>query len=160
MMTVGGPLDPAFPDADIFVGAPEPARVPPGRACAVARRYVDLINAGDYAGVAALYADDASLLEPMRPGLHGRAQIDEFYSRRIGGMKPRLVATSILGDDVECMIALALRVGIDGQERYALVSVDHFQLDAQGRILSMTAFARPPRTLPSQAAPPFAAGQG
>jgi hypothetical protein len=145
MTIAGGDLDPAFPGADIYVGTPRSAPVPPGRGCAVAARYVELVNAGDYAGVAALYADDATFLEPMRPNLRGRAQIDEFYTRRIGAMKPRIVAVSYLGNDAECMVALANRIPLGGEQRFALVSVDHFVIGADGRIASMVAFARPAR---------------
>ncbi|MEJ5979510.1 nuclear transport factor 2 family protein [Novosphingobium sp. PS1R-30] len=145
MIVPGGELDPAHPGSDVFLRAPREPSVPPGRACEVARRYVELINAGDYAGVAALYADDATFLEPMRPTLHGRAQIDEFYAKRIGAMKPRIVAVSYLGGEEECMVSLALRTAIGGEERFVLVSVDHFLVNAQGRIVSMIAFARPPR---------------
>jgi hypothetical protein len=147
MIVPGGELDPAFPGADVFISTPRQPTIPPGRACEAARRYVELINAGDYSGVAALYADDATFLEPMRPTLHGRQQIDEFYNKQIGAMKPRIVGVSFLGGETECMVLLALRTEIDGQERYVMVSVDHFLVNAEGRIVSMIAFARPPRTL-------------
>lgn len=152
MIVPGGELDPAFPGADVFISAPRQPTIPPGRACEVARRYVELINAGDYPGVAALYADDATFLEPMRPTLHGRRQIDEFYNRQIGAMKPRIAAVSFLGGETECMVSLALRTEIDGRERYVIVSVDHFLVNAEGRIVSMIAFARPPRRLDAASA--------
>lgn len=145
-MTIsGGELDPAFLDADIYLGTPESATPPAGKACAVAARYVELVNAGKYAEVAALYADDATFLEPMRPTLQGRAQIDEFYIKRIGGMKPQIIAVSYLGDDRECMVALTTQIEAGGKPRWALVSVDHFILRDDGKIASMVAFARPPR---------------
>jgi hypothetical protein len=145
MVIPGGQLDPAYPDADVYIGTPRPAKAPPGRACAVAQRYVELINGGDYAGVAALYADDATFLEPMRPTLHGRAQISAFYTQRIGSMKPQIMAVSYLGNDSECVVTLTRRVEIDGRQRYVLVSVDHFLINSDGKILSMAAFARPAR---------------
>ena len=141
----GGLLDPAFPDADVYLGEPANPAPPPGRACALAKRYVDLVNAGKYAEVAALYADDATFLEPMRPTLHGRSQIDEFYTRRIGSMAPQVRAVKYFGDDEECMVELALQTEIGGQKRWVLVSMDHFILNADGKVKSMTAFARPVR---------------
>ena len=145
MVVPGGALDPAFPDADIYLEPPIAAVAPNTRAGATARRYVELVNAGDYAGVAALYADDATFLEPMRPNLQGRAQIDEFYNKRIGSMKPTIVAVSYLGTEGECSIMLTLRTEIGGAQRYALVSVDHFVVNPNGKIRNMTAFARPAR---------------
>jgi hypothetical protein len=145
LVVAGGHLDPAFPDADVYIGTPATPAVPPGRACAVAQRYVELVNAGKYAEVAALYADDATFLEPMRPTLKGRAQIDEFYTKRIGGMAPQVMGVSYFGDDRECMVELALQTQIAGQPRWVLVSIDHFILGDDGRIKSMAAFARPMR---------------
>ena len=145
MVVAGGELDPAFPGADVYRAEPRAPVVPPGRACALAQRYVELVNAGKYAEVAALYADDATFLEPMRPNLHGRAQIDEFYTKRIGGMQPTVAAVAYLGNDSECMVELALRTEMAGQQRYVLVSIDHFILNEEGRIRSMAAFARPLR---------------
>jgi SnoaL-like domain len=143
MIISGGKLDPAFPDADIYLETPESAPVPPGKACQLAARYVELVNGGDYLGAAALYAADATFLEPMRPSLKGREQIEIFYTRTIGPMKPHVIAVAYTGDDRECMVALANRVEIDGKPRYALASVDHFILRDDGKIDSMVAFARP-----------------
>lgn len=146
MLIAGGQLDPAFPGADVYIGTPATPVVPATAACAMAERYVTLINAGKYAAVAALYADNATFLEPMRPTLRGRAEIDAFYTSRIGAMAPQIRAVSYLGNDSECMVALALQTTVGGQLRWVLVSVDHFILAADGRISSMTAFARPARS--------------
>jgi SnoaL-like domain len=145
MIIPGGQLDPAFPNADVYIGPPEPAKLPPGRACALAHHYVELVNAGKYLEVAALFADDATFLEPMRPTLHGRAEIDAFYTRRIGAMAPQVMGVSYFGNDSECMVELALQVDMAGQKRWVLVSVDHFILGDDGKVKSMTAFARPVR---------------
>jgi hypothetical protein len=141
----GGRLDPAFPDADVYIDAPTAAKPPPGAGCEVAARYVQMINAGDFSGVAGLYADDATFLEPMRPTLRGRKQIDDFYTKRIGSLKPSLVAVSYLGHDRECFVTLTRQVEIEGRQRYVMVSADLFEVDGRGKIVSMVAFARPPR---------------
>lgn len=146
MIIPGGQLDPAFPGADIYRETPPAPRVPRGRACAVAARYVALVNAGKYLEVAALFADDATFLEPMRPTLHGRAEIDAFYTRRIGAMAPQVRAVSYFGNDRQCLVELALQIEIGGAKRWALVSMDHFILGADGKLASMIAFARPVRS--------------
>lgn len=146
LVAPGGLLDPAFPDADVYIGRPESPPVPPGKACEVAARYVELVNAGKYAEVAGLYADDASFLEPMRPNLQGREQIDEFYTKRIGAMQPEVMAVAWFGNETECVVDLALKTKIGDEDRWVLVSVDHFIVGADGRIASMTAFARPQRS--------------
>jgi ketosteroid isomerase-like protein len=139
----GGTIDPAFPDRDVYLQTPPSAPVPSGKACQLAARYVELINSGDYLGAAALFHDDATFLEPMRPSLKGRAQIDEFYTKTIGGMKPHVIAVAYTGNDRECMVALANRTMIEGKPRYYLASVDHFILREDGKVDSMVAFARP-----------------
>src|SRR5262249_10798838 len=106
MTIAGGDLDPAFPDADIYIGPPKTATPPPRRACAVAARYVELVNAGEYAAVAALFADDATFLEPLRPTLRGHAEIEQFYVGKIGSMKPHIIPVSYHGDERECMVEL------------------------------------------------------
>ena len=145
MIVAGGQLDPAFPNADVYIDTPAAPTLPPGRACALAQHYVELINAGQYLEVAGLFADDATFLEPMRPTLHGRAEIDNFYSKRIGALAPQVMGVSFFGNDGECMVELALQTVIAGQKRWALVSIDHFILGEDGKVKSMTAFARPPR---------------
>jgi hypothetical protein len=141
----GGQLDPAIHDADIYLTTPAAPVMPKGRACALAARYVNLVNAGKYLEVAALFADDATFLEPMRPTLHGRGEIDAFYTKRIGAMAPQVMAVAYFGNDRECLVELALQVEIADQKRWALVSMDHFIVNRQGRVASMTAFARPVR---------------
>lgn len=145
MVVAGGELDPAIPGADVYLAGPEPPAVPPVKACALAERYIALVNAGEYSKVAALYADDATFLEPMDRPLRGREQIDEFYNSQIGGMKPAIAAVSYLGNDRECMVEIALQTQIDGEPRYVLVSIDHFILGEDGKIVSMAAFGRPRR---------------
>ena len=146
MIIAGGQLDPAFPNADVYIGTPTTSTVPPGRACALAQHYVELVNAGKYLEVAALFADDATFLEPMRPSLHGRAEVDAFYTKRIGAMAPQVMGVSWFGNDSECMVELALQTEIGGEKRWVLVSIDHFMLGEDGKVKSMTAFARPPRS--------------
>ena len=145
MIIAGGQLDPAYPNADVYIGTPATPTVPPGRACALAQRYVELVNAGKYLEVAALFADDATFLEPMRPTLHGRAEIDDFYTKRIGAMAPQVRGVSYFGNDNECMVELALQTELAGEKRWVLVSIDHFILGDDGKVKSMTAFARPLR---------------
>lgn len=143
LTVAGGVIDPAFPNRDIYLETPVSAPVPPGRACKVAAQYVQFINRGDYMGAAALFHDDATFLEPMRPSLKGRAQIDQFYATTIAPMKPHIVAVAYTGDDNQCMVALANRTEIDGTPRYYLASVDHFIIRSDGKVDSMVAFARP-----------------
>lgn len=143
----GGALDPRFPGAEIYLEPPVRAKPPAGKACAAAARYVDLVNAGRFRDVAKLYSDDALLLEPMRSTAHGSLEIRAFYERKIGPMRPEVVPVAYLGSNRDCMVELASKIEIGAERRFALVSIDHFTLDARGKVMRMIAFARPARTL-------------
>lgn len=142
----GGAIDTRVTGAEVYLAKPERAKPPAGRACALAQAYVDHINAGRYRDAADLFAADAILFEPTRRTYRGLAEIRTFYEGQIGKMRPEVVPVSYLGDDRDCMVELATRTDIGGEQRYALVSIDHFTLDANGKAARMIAFARPPRT--------------
>ena len=127
MMLPGGRLDPAYPKADVYLEAPHRPTVPAVAACRVADRYVDLVNAGKYAEVADLYADDATFLEPVRPSLRGKEAIRDFYTRRIGSIQPEVVPVAFFGDRAECMVELAMKTqkvsGMQSQAPMAAISL-------------------------------------
>jgi hypothetical protein len=146
MVAPGGVLDGRFTGAEVYLTDPERAKRPPGKACAVAEAYVDRVNAGRFRDVADLFAEDALLLEPTRTTYRGLTAIRSFYEGRIGAMKPQIVPVAYVGDDRDCMVELAVKTEVGGERRFALVSIDHFTLDAKGKVARMIAFARPPRT--------------
>lgn len=141
----GGMLDPGFQRADIYQDIPAEGDIPETASCRLAAQYVVKINEGDAKAVAALFSDDAVVLEPSREVIQGREQLDEFYAERLSSMKPRIVGVAYTGHGADCMVALASEVSIRGERRFALVSVDHFILGEDARFRSMVAFARPPR---------------
>ncbi len=146
VVIAGGALDPAYSaQADVYLVPPPPARVPRGPACAAAKAYVDLHRAGRYAEVPNLFAADAALLEPTRQDIRGKEAITRFYANAIGAIKPDITAVFYVGDATDCMVELAIRQVIDGKPRYRLASMDHFTVDAPGKVVRMIAFARPSR---------------
>jgi SnoaL-like domain len=143
VVIAGGALDPAYTQADVYLDTPPAPPVPAGPACAAARAYVELHQAGRYAEVADLFSDDAALLEPSRLDVRGKAGITRFYVDAIGRLKPDIVGVFYLGDATDCMVELAVRQMIDGKLRYRLASMDHFTVDASGKVIRMVAFQRP-----------------
>jgi hypothetical protein len=128
--------------AETYVAKPTSATAKPS--CRAAEQYVHLINNHRYGEVATLFADDAIVLEPRRDGGHrGRAEINQFYTETIGRIQPDLVAVAYTGAGTSCFVALAIKLLINGQERYALGSVDHFLQNRRGKVTTMIAFARP-----------------
>lgn len=139
----GGDLDPSQSRADVYIATPAPATPPAGPACATAKTYVDYVRAGRFGDMATLFTPDAALLEPTRQNVRGGAAIADFYQHTIGAMRPELIAVFYLGDDTDCMVELAVRGVVDGAPRYHLASMDHFTVDASGKIIRMVAFVRP-----------------
>jgi len=139
----GGELDATITNADVYVGVPARASVPPGSACRAAGRYVDHVRAGRFVELVELFADDAVVLEPAGRTLRGRKEISEFYTGTIGKLRPDVIDVAYTGDAIDCMVVLAVRIDIAGEPRYKLASVDHFTLNAAGKFIGMVAFARP-----------------
>lgn len=144
-ITLSGGLADLTPTGEFYRGVPRAAVPQRGTACMVAKRYLDLINAGRYGEVAGLFAADALLLEPMRGPSGGAArgsrEIDAFYTARIGGMRPHVIGVAYVGSRDECMLQNAAK--LPPSDRYSLSSINHFVLDRGGKISRMVAFARP-----------------
>ncbi len=140
----GGPAD-ITATGDFYLGMPIAAVPQPGTACIAAQRYLEFVNAGRYGEMADLFTPDAVVLEPMRGpsggAARGRAEIDAFYSRRIGGMRPNVIGVAYLGTRTDCMLENAAK--IPPSTRYTLSSINHFAVNREGKITRMVAFARP-----------------
>lgn len=145
----GGTLDPNFSDTDVYVGVPTSAKAASGAACRVAQDYITFVHNGQYDRVADLFSSSAVVLEPTRQHVQGRDAIAKFYAETIGRMKPDIVAVSYVGDETDCVVTIAVRERIATQPRYKLASVDHFTLDATGKVVCMVVFVRPPPAVPA-----------
>lgn len=144
-LVLPGGLADITPTGEFYRGVPRSAVAQPGTACMAAKRYLELVNSGRYAEMADLFTPDAVVLEPMRGpsggAARGRAEIDAFYSRRIGGMRPHVVGVAFVGTRSDCMLENAAKV--PPSTRYSLSSINHFAVNRQGKITRMVAFARP-----------------
>ncbi len=143
VVIAGGAIDPAHTEADVYIDTPDVPTIPPGPACKAAKTYVDYHQAGRYADISGLFADDGALLEPTRLNLRGKAAITQFYEQAIGKLKPDLAAVFYIGNATDCMVELSIRQIIDGRPRYRLASMDHFTVDKGGKVIRMIAFNRP-----------------
>jgi len=110
-------------------------------ACDVSREYVKLINAGQYASVGGLFADDAVYMGPDGKTRHGSKAIGEFYKQLLGNLRPQLRAASFFEQNHDCVMELENRSKKSG--KYALAAVDHFTIDPQGKISRFIVFLRP-----------------
>jgi steroid delta-isomerase len=102
-------------------------------------RYVTLMNAGDADGIVALYADDATLEDPIgAPAQHGRAAIRSWYKVSAGKVRLELTGPIRVAGG-EAAFPLLGTIGTPASPAY-LDIIDVMQFDGEGRIRGMRAF--------------------
>lgn len=110
---------------------------------AVVHAYVDGFAKGDPVTLAALFAENATVEDPVgTPQKRGMAEISEFYSGSMAtGAKLELMGDPrCAGDYVAFPFAVKLEFG--GQKTVIEV-IDTFRIDDQGKIAEMRAFWGP-----------------
>lgn len=108
------------------------------------REYVEAFNANDAARVAALFADNATVEDPVgTPVKRGRDEIDAFYGHATTvGARLELVAPP-RGSHANAA-TITFKVHIAGPNGPAHIDVtDVMEFDAQGKIASMRAYWGP-----------------
>ena len=106
-------------------------------------RYLELVSKAQPDEVAALYADDATLEDPVGTEVHiGRPAIRGFYSS-IENIKAEteIVTLRALGNEAAFFWTLTVDLGDAGQMRMEIISVMTF--DDEGKIASMKAYWGP-----------------
>lgn len=106
--------------------------------------YIDAFNRVDAAGIVALYADDATIEDPVgSPVMQGRAAIETFYTAAIATGAKLKLAAPIRGSHGNSA-AMAFDVELQMPQGPALIRViDVMSFDAAGRFASMRAFWGP-----------------
>jgi steroid delta-isomerase len=106
------------------------------------KRYLELVSKAQPDEVAALYADDATLEDPVGSDVHiGRPAIRGFYSS-IENIKAEteVVTLRALGNEVAFLWTMTVHMG-DVNMRMEIISVMTF--DDEGKIASMKAYWDP-----------------
>jgi steroid delta-isomerase len=106
---------------------------------ATIQRYVDLVASGSADDVVALYADGATVEDPVGSEVRTtREQIHEFYAA-IEGLEQsaRLLTTRIGGGEAAFHFELATKAG---EQTFTLAPIDVMTFDDDGRITSMKAY--------------------
>jgi steroid delta-isomerase len=105
----------------------------------VVDRYVKLMNAGDSDGIAALYADDATLEDPVgSEPRSGRAAIRDFYAASAGAVVLELTGPVRVAGH-EAAFPMLVTVGA-AEPRSCLDVIDVMTFDEAAQIRSMRAF--------------------
>jgi steroid delta-isomerase len=112
-------------------------------AAALVNRYLDTVATGTAADVAALYADDATLEDPVGGGeIHiGREAIAGFYKAlEAASLKTELITLRTGGLEAAFVFAITVGEG-EGSMRIEPIEVMHF--NSEGQIASMKAYWGP-----------------
>ncbi|MBM9458501.1 nuclear transport factor 2 family protein [Nocardioides sp. zg-536] len=102
-------------------------------------RYVELVATGSSADVVALYADGATVEDPVGSEVRTtRESIAEFYAALDGlEQEARVLHARVAGNEAAFAFEL---VTIVGEKKLTLAPVDVMTFDDEGRITSMRAF--------------------
>jgi len=102
-------------------------------------RYLDALTTGSPAGIAALYADDATVEDPAgSPAHRGRAAIEAFYGPlESGKTSAELLAVRITGNSAAIYFRV---VTIAGDQSFTIEPIDIMTFDERAQITSMRAY--------------------
>ena len=111
----------------------------PERIRAVVEQYVELVGRGAAEEIAGLYADGATVEDPVGSDpLTTREQIRAFYGNLEGlDNSTRLVELRIGGNEAAFHFEVTTRAG---ESAYTISPIDVMTFDDEGRITSMRAF--------------------
>ena len=102
-------------------------------------RYLELVGGGSAEEIAALFADDATVQDPVGGEVHiGRHAIRGFYANiENTARETELLALRIAGHEAAFMFAITVGAG---EHRIRIEPIDVMVFDGEGRIASMKAY--------------------
>ncbi|CAN5794634.1 nuclear transport factor 2 family protein [soil metagenome] len=110
---------------------------------AIVTRYLDTVATGTAADVAALYADDATLEDPVGGGeVHiGRQAIAGFYkSLEAGDISTELLQIRVGGHEAAFIFAITVTAG---ETKMRIEPIETMVFNSEGKIASMKAYWSP-----------------
>jgi steroid Delta-isomerase len=103
-------------------------------------RYPEMVTKGDVDGIVALYADDATIEDPIGSPLHsGTEAIRTFYKNAAGSVTMKRVGPVHVAGR-EAATPLRVLIGPAGGPKQALDIISVMAFDDAGKITSMRAF--------------------
>lgn len=110
---------------------------------AVVHAYVRALNAQDLEAIVALYADDATVEDPVGSApVRGREAIRAFYARSVALPLQVRLEGPVRVAGRECAFAFSVGLVHEGR-RMTFRPIDTFRFDAAGRIVEMRAYFGP-----------------
>lgn len=136
------------PATDISPQAPFPA---PDVMRATLQAYVDRINAGDAAGVLALFAPGATIEDPIGSPIKSGGDLPAWFADTVAfGSRITTVAPLRASHANEALVVFDVEFTPPGSQRLRIRSADACTFDAQGRITSLRAFWGPDDLEPAE----------
>lgn len=105
-------------------------------------RYIDLVAKGSADDLVELYADDATVEDPVGGEVHiGRQAIHGFYSA-VDNLQPEceLVSLRVAGNEAAFQFRLAVSAG---EHRMVIEPIDVMVFDSRGKIAAMKSYWSP-----------------
>lgn len=115
---------------------------------ATVHRYLDLVANGTAEEIADLYADDATVQDPVGGETHiGRHAIHGFYKAiQSAPRHTELLALRVAGHEAAFMFAITVGAG---EHRIRIEPIDVMVFDAAGKVSSMKAYWSPANISPA-----------
>jgi steroid delta-isomerase len=112
---------------------------------ATMQRYVEVINAGDLEGVLALFADDATVEDPVGgTPQRGMAEIREFYAQAIANkVRLRIVGPQRGSSGNAAAMPLEVEVVPSGAPKMLVGVIEIQYFNDEGKIVAMQAYWGP-----------------
>ena len=103
-------------------------------------RYPEMVSKGDVDGIVELYAEDATIEDPIGSDLHrGLDAIRAFYTAAAGTVTMKLTGPVRVAGH-EAAAPLIVLMGPDGPDQKALDIISVMTFDEAGKITTMRAF--------------------
>ncbi len=111
---------------------------------AAMQAYIDRMNAGDLEGIVALYADNATIEDPVGGGktIEGRAAIREFYTGSLQ-TKAQLKLVAPIRTSHSDSAAMAFEVSLDWGGPMTIRVIDVMTFNEAGEFTTMRAYWGP-----------------
>ena len=106
----------------------------------IVKGYLRALESGDVEAIVSLYAEDATLEDPVgSTPVKGHDAIREFYARAKDWSPRTRLSGPVRVAGRECAFAFAVTVSYEGR-RITVHPIDTFRFDAAGRIVQMRAY--------------------
>ncbi len=135
--------EPTWPNSTVFMETPAKAEARRGTSCEVAESYVTRISEDRAPDVVELFAEDGSVFSSLPRYLIGREAIAKQYA---SVHNKGAVPVSYLETGSECAVTIAALLEskeTGGARRYGIISMNHFKLNAAGKIERLIIYVRP-----------------